>query len=347
MEAADADDVEEIEDARQKLQSLAVEEYSNVARVRRQHRLNLGAVMRHAMLSCDYCTAAGAVGALLACQPEGLHTANTATAVVGDAFQLLVEVMWNALELLRQHTVAHEQVKRGIRKVAAVLLHETGMRQAAQIELAVAHWNLCRPEEVRQGLALLSHELSRHSSRPNRSFTFHMATLAAYMKHRAWMEQALGITTAAAGQPGRPRSSSSRAEARQQRSKELLGPLQLPLQPLREAASAAAAAAAVAAGSNANNATTSSISQADLDDVIKHLQRALGMYPAASLPSLLLCHSLVLADRPGEALEAARAAADASGRRTLGQQGRCKVSCSSQATAAAAQQQQCGACSHT
>jgi hypothetical protein len=37
------------------------------------------------------------------------------------------------------------QVKRGIRKVAAVLLHETGMRQAAQIELAVAHWNLVRP----------------------------------------------------------------------------------------------------------------------------------------------------------------------------------------------------------
>jgi hypothetical protein len=36
--------------------------------VRRQHRLNLGAVMRHAMLSSDYCTAAGAVGALLGCQ---------------------------------------------------------------------------------------------------------------------------------------------------------------------------------------------------------------------------------------------------------------------------------------
>jgi hypothetical protein len=43
-----------------------------------------------------------------------------------------------------------------------------------------------RPEEVRQGLALLSHELSRHSSRPNPSFTYHIATLAAYMKHRAW-----------------------------------------------------------------------------------------------------------------------------------------------------------------
>jgi hypothetical protein len=39
---------------------------------------------------------------------------------------------------------------------------------------------------VRQGLALLSHELSRHSSRPNASFTYHMAALAAYMKHRAW-----------------------------------------------------------------------------------------------------------------------------------------------------------------
>jgi hypothetical protein len=39
-----------------------------LAQVRRQHRLNLGAVMRHAMLRCDYCTAAGAVGALLACQ---------------------------------------------------------------------------------------------------------------------------------------------------------------------------------------------------------------------------------------------------------------------------------------
>jgi hypothetical protein len=39
---------------------------------------------------------------------------------------------------------------------------------------------------VRQGLALLSHELSRHHSRPNASFTYHMASLAAYMKHRAW-----------------------------------------------------------------------------------------------------------------------------------------------------------------
>lgn len=51
------------------------------------------------------------VTCLLLLQPEGLHTANTATAVVGDAFQLLVEVMWNALELLRQHTVAQEQVR--------------------------------------------------------------------------------------------------------------------------------------------------------------------------------------------------------------------------------------------
>jgi hypothetical protein len=39
-----------------------------LVQIRRQHRLNLGAVMRHAMLRCDYCTAAGAVGALLACQ---------------------------------------------------------------------------------------------------------------------------------------------------------------------------------------------------------------------------------------------------------------------------------------
>jgi hypothetical protein len=39
------------------------------------------------------------------------------------------------------------QVKRVIRKVAAVLLHETGMRQAAQIELAVAHWNLVRRQQ--------------------------------------------------------------------------------------------------------------------------------------------------------------------------------------------------------
>jgi hypothetical protein len=44
------------------------------------------------------------------------------------------------------------------------------------------------------------------------------------------------------------------------------------------------------------------------------LQRALDVFPAASLPSLLLCHSLVLADRAAEALEAARAAVDASGR---------------------------------
>jgi hypothetical protein len=43
-------------------------------------------------------------------QPEGIASANTAAAV-GPAFQLLVEAMWNALEVLRQHTVAHEQVR--------------------------------------------------------------------------------------------------------------------------------------------------------------------------------------------------------------------------------------------
>jgi hypothetical protein len=37
MEAATAEDIEEIEDARRKLQTFAVEEYSNVARVRAQH----------------------------------------------------------------------------------------------------------------------------------------------------------------------------------------------------------------------------------------------------------------------------------------------------------------------
>jgi hypothetical protein len=44
------------------------------------------------------------------------------------------------------------QVKRVIRKVAAVLLHETGMRQAAQIELAVAHWNLVSRQQQQQQL---------------------------------------------------------------------------------------------------------------------------------------------------------------------------------------------------
>jgi hypothetical protein len=39
-----------------------------------------------------------------------------------------------------------------MRKVAAVLLHETGMRQAAQIELAVAHWNLVRRQQQQQQL---------------------------------------------------------------------------------------------------------------------------------------------------------------------------------------------------
>jgi hypothetical protein len=52
--------------------------------------------------------------------------------------------------------------------------------------LLLMHLLQSRPEEVRQGLALLSHELSRHSSRPTPAFTYHMATLAAYMKHRAW-----------------------------------------------------------------------------------------------------------------------------------------------------------------
>jgi hypothetical protein len=48
---------------------------------------------------------------LLCClQPEGIASSNTAAAV-GPAFQLLVEAMWNALEVLRQHTVAHEQVR--------------------------------------------------------------------------------------------------------------------------------------------------------------------------------------------------------------------------------------------
>ncbi|KAF6258309.1 hypothetical protein COO60DRAFT_1132069 [Scenedesmus sp. NREL 46B-D3] len=306
MDGAYPDDLDDKEGTAPKIQTIASEEYSNIARVRRQHRLNLGAVMRHAMLSCDYCTAAGAVGALLACQPEGIHTANTAGAV-GAAFQLLVEVMWNVVELLQQHTVAHEQVKRGIRKVATVLLHETGMRQAAQIELAVMHWNLCRPSEVRQGLALLSQELSRHSSRTNPSFTYHMAALAGYMKHRTWLDQALGLTNAAAGgQQRRPRSSSSsRAEWRQQRAKEMLGPLQVPLQPRREAAAAVAGSAA---------SSSSSGSQADLDDAIKLLQRALDMAPAASLPSLLLSHSLVLSGRAAEAGEAARAAVGASAR---------------------------------
>jgi hypothetical protein len=55
----------------------------------------------HCLLRCCCCCL----------QPEGIHTANTAAAS-GAAFQLLVEVMWNALELLRQHTVAHEQVRR-------------------------------------------------------------------------------------------------------------------------------------------------------------------------------------------------------------------------------------------
>lgn len=50
-----------------------------------------------------------AVGLPCWLQPEGIHTANTAGAV-GAAFQLLVEVMWNVVELLQQHTVAHEQV---------------------------------------------------------------------------------------------------------------------------------------------------------------------------------------------------------------------------------------------
>jgi hypothetical protein len=103
------------------------------------------------------------------------------------------------------------------------------------------------------------------------------------------MEQALGINSAAAGQRGRLRSSSSRADARQQRAKELLGPLQLPLQPRREAA-AAAAAAAVAAGSAANtNTNSSSSSQADLDDVIKLLQ--VWCLPVTSFFLTLLCSS--------------------------------------------------------
>jgi hypothetical protein len=48
--------------------------------------------------------------------------------------------------------------------------------------------------------------------------------------------------------------------------------------------------------------------------LLLHAQRALDVYPAASLPSLLLCHSLVLSGRADEAAGAARAAVDASGR---------------------------------
>jgi hypothetical protein len=48
--------------------------------------------------------------------------------------------------------------------------------------------------------------------------------------------------------------------------------------------------------------------------LLLHAQRALDVYPAASLPSLLLCHSLVLSGRADEAAHAARAAVDASGR---------------------------------
>jgi hypothetical protein len=80
------------------------------------------------------------------------------------------------------------------------------------------------------------------------------------------MEQAMGVTSAtaaaAAAQQGRPRS---RADRQQRRSKEMLGPLQLPLQPRADAVAGAAAAAAA-------GGTASSSSQVDLDDAIKHLQ---------------------------------------------------------------------------
>lgn len=36
--------------------------------VRQQHKRNLEGLLRHAMLTADYCTAAGAAAALLACQ---------------------------------------------------------------------------------------------------------------------------------------------------------------------------------------------------------------------------------------------------------------------------------------
>lgn len=46
------------------------------------------------------------------------------------------------------------------------------------------------------------------------------------------------------------------------------------------------------------------------------LQRALDVFPAASLPTLLLCHTLVVADRAAEAEAAAWSAVQASGRST-------------------------------
>eukprot|EP00879_Flechtneria_rotunda_P027809 GHRR01029811.1.p1 GENE.GHRR01029811.1~~GHRR01029811.1.p1 ORF type:complete len:266 (+),score=121.90 GHRR01029811.1:132-929(+) len=207
----------------QQLPSGARDEYNHVAQIRRQHRLNLVTAMRHAMLTSDYCAATGAVAALLTCMPENLHMSNTSTQS-GDDYQVLVEVLWNMLELLRQQMAAPEQVRRAIRKMAALLIQEPQLRQAAQLELAVAYWNKAHPEDVKQAIDLLHHE-ARRSDTTTPAFSHHTAVLAAYIKYSDWLDQLTGRSRSQV-----PTSNSSSSSTGQQQQEELLGPLQVPLQ---------------------------------------------------------------------------------------------------------------------
>lgn len=291
------------------------EVYRHMPRVRAQHRRNLFALLQRSLQQCDFTTAAGAAGTLLAALPPGVEALSLSTGSAGQVV-LLVHTLWSALEVMQQHRAPPEQVKRGLRRIAALLVDSPSLRQAAQLQLMVHTWKHSSPSAA---LDLISHEEAKGHMNSTASssspFARHMAWITALIRHQEWLQQVLPVYN----------SSRAAADAQQQRQQSylsrnnvsnrshLMGPLQLPLVSPVEVQRATlhqnpggvgAVSQNPAGGGEVLEAGVEAAEEAELQ-----LRRVVGMFPGASLPTLLLCHLLAVTSRHTDAAAVAAAAA--------------------------------------